>query len=263
MSLTVEELNQQALELERLLRLKTHPLAIKMLQSKEDIPGGAKRPVKDLGYHLALCQAISLARRQGRSIALLKEDMWCFEPVLGLGMAEVPEYFLEGHNRYPGSARTLEAGRTWAQSLPRFAIGKYLGVNVAPLTTANFVPDLFMLYADGSQMTQLLLAKNWMDGRDITSTLSGHAACVYAIVPVIRNGQFQIAIPCFGDRRRGMASDEENIFSGPIELLGELVAGLAHFRESGEGLPLPHLMLTEYKLRDSYVKIGRMIGMDV
>jgi len=263
MVLNVEDLNQQGGEIDRLLRLKTYPIAVKMLQKKEDIPVGAKQPAKDLGYHLALCQAISQARRQGRSIALLKEDMWCFEPVLGLGMAEIPEYFLEGYNRYPGSARTLEAGRTWAQSFPHLEAGRYIGVSVAPLATANFLPDLFMLYTDGSQLTQLLLAKNWMDGGDITSTLSGHAACVYAMVPVLQDRQFQIAVPCFGDRRRGLASDEENIFSGPIELLGELVAGLSHFKEIGEGLPMPHLMLTEYKLRDAYVKIGRMIGMEV
>jgi uncharacterized protein (DUF169 family) len=259
----VDEVNQQAMELEQLLRLKTYPLAIKMIEREDDIPVGAKRPVRDLGYHLALCQAISLARRQGRTTALLKKDMWCFEPVVGLGMAEVPEYFLEGNNRYPGSAKTPEAGRTWAQALPRFEPGKYVGVVVAPLARANFLPDLFMLYVDGSQLTQLLLAKNWMDGQDITSVLSGHAACVYAIVPVVKNGQFQISVPCFGDRRRGLASDEENIFSGPVGLLGDLLAGLNHFKEAKEGLPLPQLMLTEYKLRDSYVKIGKMLGMDV
>ncbi len=261
--LNLEELNNQAIEIERLLRLKTHPLAVKMMEKEEDIPDGAKRPVKDLGYHLSLCQAISLARRQGMSIAELKEDMWCFEPVLGLGMEEAPQYFLEGHNRYPGTAKTLEAGSTWAQSFPRLETGKYIGIAVAPLATANFVPDLFILYPDGSQLTQLLIAKNWMDGRDVTSTLSGHAACVYAIVPVVKNGQLQVAVPCFGDRRRGMASDEEVIFSGPCTLLGELLAGLKHVKQAGEGLPLPHLMLTEYKLRDSYVKIGKMIGMDL
>ncbi|MBW2147597.1 MAG: DUF169 domain-containing protein [Deltaproteobacteria bacterium] len=261
--LNVNELNTQAVEIESVLRMKTKPLAVKMLEKEEDIPRGAKRPIKDLGCHLSLCQAVSLARRQGMSIAELKEDMWCFEPVLGLGMAEAPEYFLEGHNRYPGTASTLEAGRNWAQAFPRLEAGKYIGIAVAPLASADFVPDLFILYTDSSQLTQLLIAKNWMDGRDITSTLSGHAACVYTIVPVLKSGQFQVAVPCFGDRRRGMASDEEIIFSGPCTLLGGLLAGLKHIKEAGEGLPLPHLMLTEYKLRDSYVKIGKMIGMDL
>lgn len=259
----IEELNKQAVEIERLLRMKTQPLAVKMLEKKEDIPQGAKRPIKDLGYHLALCQAISMARRQGMSLALLKEDMWCPEPVIGLGMAEAPQYFLEGHNRYPHSTRNLEAGATWAKSLPRLETGKYMGVSVAPLATANFMPDLFVLYVDGAQLNRLLVAKNWMDGGDITSTLSGHAACVYTIVPVLESGQLQIACPCLGDRRRGFASDDENIFSGPITLLGELLTALRSFSNAGEGLPISHLVLPEYKLRDSYVKIAKMMGMDM
>ena len=261
--LNVDDLKRQALELERLLRLKTYPVAVKMLEKEEDIPHGAKKPMKDLGYHLSLCQAISLARRQGESLALLKEDMWCFEPVLGLGMAEAPQYFLEGNNRYPGTAKTLEAGRNWAQSFPSLKTGRYIGISVAPLATATYVPDLFILYPDGSQLTQLLMAKNWMDGGDITSTLSGHAACVYTIVPALTKKQFQVAVPCFGDRMRGLASDEEIIFSGPPEQLRELLAGLSRMKESGRGLPLPHVMQIEYKLRDSYIKIGKMIGMDL
>lgn len=261
--LNLDDLKRQALELEELLRLKTYPIGVTLLEREEDIPHGFKRPVRDHGYHLALCQAISLARRQGESLALLKEDMRCFEPVLGLGMAEPPQYFLDGHNRYPETARTLEAGNTWAQSFPRLDTGKYIGITVAPLATANMIPDLFIVYPNGLQLTLLLMAKNWMDGRDIVCTVSGHGACIYAITPVVKNGQFQLAIPCLGDRRRGLASDDEVIFSGPIELLGELLAGLAHLKENGRGIPLQHLMLTDYELRDSYVKIGKMIGMDL
>jgi len=261
--LQLGDINKQALEIETLLRMNTYPIAVKMIKREEDIPDGAKRPLKDCGYNLALCQAISLARRQRESIALLKEDMRCFEPVLGLGMAEAPQYFLEGHNRYPETAKTLETGGAWAKSFPRLAFGEYIGVTVAPLFEASFIPDLFILYINGMQLTQLLIAKNWMDGRDITCTLSGHAACVYAIVPVVKNKQFQVAVPCNGDRKRGLASDEEVIFSGPIALLGELTTGLSYIKETGRGLPYQLIMQPNYELEDSYLKIGRMIGMSV
>ena len=73
--LDVDEINRHARKIEPLLRLKTYPIAVKMLQKEQDIPDGAKRPVKDREFNLALCQAISLARRQGESLVLLKEDM--------------------------------------------------------------------------------------------------------------------------------------------------------------------------------------------
>jgi len=72
-------------ELERELRLKTHPLAIKMLEKESDIPEGATRPLRDLGSHLSMCQTFQIARRGGQTVAVLLEDNWCFEPVQCFG----------------------------------------------------------------------------------------------------------------------------------------------------------------------------------
>jgi hypothetical protein len=49
-------------ELERRLRLKTFPLALKLLQKKEDIPEGAKRPLKDFGHHFSYLFLIGPAK---------------------------------------------------------------------------------------------------------------------------------------------------------------------------------------------------------
>ena len=102
----MDALKKHGTEIERLLRMKTYPVAARMLKEKDDVPESAKRPKKDLGYHLALCQAISMARREGESLALLKEDMWCYSPIIGLGMAAPPHYFLEGEFLYPRSVKT-------------------------------------------------------------------------------------------------------------------------------------------------------------
>jgi uncharacterized protein (DUF169 family) len=61
-------------ELERQLRLKTFPLALKLLENEADIPGEAQRPVRDFGHHLSLCQAFQISRREGMAVAMLKED---------------------------------------------------------------------------------------------------------------------------------------------------------------------------------------------
>jgi uncharacterized protein (DUF169 family) len=65
-------------ELERRLRLKTFPLAVKLLEQEKDILEQAKRPLRDFGYHLSLCQGYQIARRDGETLAMLKEDNWCF-----------------------------------------------------------------------------------------------------------------------------------------------------------------------------------------
>jgi len=42
---------------------------------------------------------------------MFREDTWCFEPVIVLVLVKVPQYFLEGNNRFPGTAQTLEEGK--------------------------------------------------------------------------------------------------------------------------------------------------------
>jgi uncharacterized protein (DUF169 family) len=258
----LERIHKQSLELESILRLQTFPLALKMLKSEDEIPDEAQRPVKDMGYHLSFCQALALSRRHGLTIAQTKEDMWCFEPVIGLGFEKPPQAFLDGHNRYPSSARSLKAGGTWAKNMPRFDHGIYSGVLLAPLMKANFEPDIFLLYGLPAKMTQIILAKTWLDGKDISVVLSAHAACVYYIVPPIKEKKWQISIPCGGDLRRAACEQNNMIFSAPNEALGDLLLGLKAIKEEGLGLPLQISPSIEYPLPESYVQISHSIGMD-
>jgi uncharacterized protein (DUF169 family) len=244
----IAEIREAAAGIESILRLQSYPLAVKMLRSEGEIPEGAKRPLRDLGHHLSTCQVFSLSRRQGMSLAQMKEDMWCVEPVLGFGMADPPDHFLEGNNRYPGTASTLEAGRTWAQGFPRLPVGEYAGFVSAPARSANFLPDLLVIYCDPSQLTQLLIARNWMDGVDPECKLSGHAACVYAVVPTVSTGQWQITSPCRGDRARAMARDDEMIASIPTTDAPAVLEGLQHIQRGGHGLPLALSLRPEYEL---------------
>jgi len=250
-------------KIETYLKLNTLVLAIKLLENKKDIPFFTKRPKKDFGYHLSLCQAFAISRREGTPLTMLKEDMWCFEPVIGLGLAKAPQYFLEGHNRFPGTARTLEAGKNWVQSFPHFKLNKYKAITFAPLSKTTFEPDLIILYCNPTQLTQIMIAINWIDGNDINCRLSGHAGCVYSIVPTIQNNQFQVSIPCIGDRKRAMAQEDELVFSSPVKKVKDLVAGLEALEKNKEGLPVKFLQMPEYKLEENYVKIGKLVGMEI
>jgi len=248
-------------EIEKRLRLQTFPLAVKLLEKEEDVPEEAMRPIRDLGYHLPLCQAYAMSRREGMLNAMLKEDMWCFEPVVGYGLAEPPQYFLEGHNRFPRDVATLEAGRNYASDFPRLPVGKYIGVMSAPLRTANFEPDLVMIYCDSAQLSLLLLAREYKNGHDLKCSLSSHAACVYSVVPVIQTGECRVAVPCRGDHYLAMAGDNELIFTVPEEKLEDLMAGLRYLETTGSKLPRNYEMKREPEMSESYMKIAKMVGM--
>jgi len=246
-------------EIERHVRPTTYPFAVRMLRSMDEVPEGAKRPKRDFGKCLSACQGFTLARRYGMSIAMLKEDMWCPEPVIGFGLAETPQYFLEGHNRYPGSVENLKAGANWAQEFPRLEVGQYIGVVVAPLSIANFEPDVVVIYCNSAQLLRLLLATAYKDGRDVTSRLSGHAACVYAVVPAMQTGKCYVSVPCRGDRNRAGAQDDEIIFTVPRARLDDLVLGLG--KEGTGSVPTTPMMVPEHKLTPSYAEMARLMGM--
>lgn len=264
-------------EFERRLRLRTFPLAVKLLEREEDIPEGTQRPMRDFGYHMSLCQAFSRSRLVGTNIygsttegmspaspaiAMMKEDMWCPEPVIGYGLAEPPQYFLEGHLRFPGTHRTLEFGKAWSQAFPRLEVGKYIGVISAPLITTNFEPDLVVIYCDSAQISLLITAAHWKDGQvDFPCRLNPSGACVRAVVPVMQEGTFQVALPCWGDRTRAMAQDYELIFSVPTDKLQDLLLGLKAFEETGRKMPVQASVWPEHEMPDSYVKLRGIMGM--
>ncbi|MGV9170429.1 MAG: DUF169 domain-containing protein [Promethearchaeia archaeon] len=256
----LEKIRNYGEEIQSRLKLRTYPLALKLLKSKNDIPSNAQRPLEDFGHHLSLCQAFQKSRREGIEIAMLKEDMWCFEPVVGYGLAEPPDYFMEGHNRYPVDVETEEAGRHYAEQFPRFDVDRYVGLVFAPLESASFQPDIVMIYCDSEQLNILLLAREYKDGYNLPCNLSSHAACVYAVVPAIKTGKCQVAVPCRGDRWFACAHPEEMIFSVPAKKLHDLMEGLRHVNSTDSTIPHSRKVKAEYEMEESYRKIAEMIG---
>ncbi len=88
--------NTYGADLERMMGLRTYPMAIKLLSSEAEIPEGAVRPKKDLNQHYAICQVFSLVRRRGMTVAMFLEDHWCYAPIIGYGLVETPASYLDG-----------------------------------------------------------------------------------------------------------------------------------------------------------------------
>ncbi|MBI4284715.1 MAG: DUF169 domain-containing protein [Chloroflexi bacterium] len=254
-----EDLRSYGAELESKLRLSSMPLAIKLLQNESDVPAWAARPLRDLGHRLALCQALALSRREGLALAILKEDNWCPYPVIGLGLAEAPSFFLEGRSVMPGS-RTTQGARNWAQSYPRLEAGKYAGAVCAPLKTALFEPDVVMMYVNSAQLGRTLSALSYESGRDLVSRICSDAACSYYIVPVVLGAEAVLSVPCGGDRRRAIARDDEVVISLAPGKIGGLVQAMRKLDEAGLTFPRPPDMVPECQQPPAYNELLGMLG---
>ena len=261
---SIGDFNRWGEELELRLQLRTSPIAIKMLRREEEIPPGTLRPKRDLGVHLALCQAFAKSRREKLTVAMLKEDHWCYVPVIAHGLAESPEFYLQGNMDFPSRVADFEAAKHLAKTFPRLEARKFIGVVSAPLATTVFEPDLSVIYCNPAQLRGLLTGLKYKKGEMVSSVLNPGGACVHATVPALQTATCQVTIPCGGDSKRGLARDDDLIFSVPTNRLEDLMAGLRHLDETGFGYrqSFPD-MCFEYAQPQNYVKVARMIGMDV
>ena len=184
---TVKEFNRCGEELEKILLLRTSPVAVKMLEKEADIPAGAIRPKKDRNYHLAQCQAFAMSRREGATVAMLKEDHWCPAALMAYGMVPLPEA------RGPVQSHPYEC----------FEYGKYIGIVTAPLKSATFKPDVVIIYSNTSQLRSLLLSMN----RDEIPQVNGRffpPSCAHAVVTPMLTGKYWVVLPDPGEYQRAL-----------------------------------------------------------
>jgi uncharacterized protein (DUF169 family) len=204
----ISEFNGYGEELEKALMLRTSPIAVKMIEKESDIPKGAIRPKKDRGIHIAQCQAFSLSRREGTTVAMLKEDNWCPTSIIAYGLEKKPESLAK-----------------WVHPYDCFDHGKYVGIVSAPLKSASFLPDVVITYLKPAQLRGLLLSLKVED----VSQVRGHyfpPSCGWSVVDPIKTGNYWVVMPDPGEYQRALTDEGDMIFSVPQSKMKILMAGL-------------------------------------
>ena len=200
----LKKFNKYGEDLEYHLMLRTSPIAAKMLVSESDIPEGALRPKKDRGYHFSQCQAFALSRRDGITVAMLKEDHWC--PAAPLAYGNVPP-------------------NQQSQGYDCFPYGKYVGIVTAPLKNASFIPDVVIVWSNNAQLRALILSMDRAESSQINTRLLP-PSCSYAVVSPIQDNNYWMVLPDPGEYERGVGTEDEMMFSIPGAKMETLIAGL-------------------------------------
>ena len=232
-------------ELEKRLILKTSPVAVKMLEKEADIPNGAVRPKKDRGYHLAQCQAFALSRRDKETIAMLKEDNWCPAPVMAYGMEPRPDDVRASGHVYDA-----------------FEYGRYIGILTAPLSKAEFEPDVVIIYSNTGQLRRLLLAMR----REDIPLVSGHyfpPSCAHAVVTPMLTGEYRVVLPDPGEYARALCGEDEMMFAVPKDKITGLVSDLIKAQEGDLPFARENMMMRpDFPHPELYKRIFKAWGMD-
>ena len=154
----IKDLNRYGEVLETSLKLRTMPIGVKFCESEADVPKEAVYPKEKFGKHMALCQAFSYARMKGMTIAMRKEDHWCWNPIITYGYID-KELGKEGFRAIARAYNTSsESGEAFVEGFPSLPTGEYRGILVSPLDKADFQPDVTMIYCKNDQLRLLLMA---------------------------------------------------------------------------------------------------------
>ncbi|MBN2242531.1 MAG: DUF169 domain-containing protein [Acidobacteria bacterium] len=239
---SLADFNKYGQDLETALILRTSPVAVKMIRTEAEVPKEAFRPKRDGKYHIAQCQAFGMSRREGKTVAMLKEDHWCPTALIAYGMVPMPE----NRSMYGESYRTFETG-------------KYAGIVTAPLKSATFTPDVVLIYSNPGQIRALLLTV-YGGGEEQVSSHMFLPSCGHCVVDPMQTGKYCIVLPDPGEHQRALTLEEELIFAVPQERMPAMMAAVNGRGFSHRGRYMS--MLPDFEQPQFYKDMFKSWGLD-
>jgi uncharacterized protein (DUF169 family) len=256
------DLKTAAEHLQTYLRPQTFPVAIRMAKPGEALPERTRRPAGDFGVRFANCQAISMVRRYGWTLALSPEDSQCAPGMLGLGFGPETPPLQAGQLCQGMYTETAEAGARSEAAVDRLPPGAYQALLLAPLERCAFEPHLVCVYGNPAQIMRLVQAALWKRGGKLTSSFGGRIDCAEIIGTTLRTNECQVILPCSGDRIFGQTQDHEMAFTIPLHRLAEVCEGLRGTHRGGIRYPITSFLEYQAKLPPAYVELRRQLEVD-
>jgi dephospho-CoA kinase len=224
--------------MEQLLRLKSFPVAFKMLENRAELE--AIPFIRRLNKKVTLCQLITLARNFDWTVGAEMDDFLAPTCPSILGLTEVPEINRDGTFRSIVWVKTREDAQKFEAAIPRLPLGKYQAVVLAPLVYKPFEPDIVLIYANPAQMIILINALQFEQYEVMRFFCVGESSCSDAISRCYLTGKPSLTIPCYGERRYGHAQDEDLVMALPPGDMEKALRGLETLYRRGIRYPISY-----------------------
>jgi uncharacterized protein (DUF169 family) len=225
-------------EMERLLRLKTSPVAYKRLEKVEELDNIPE--LMRLDRHASFCQLPAMARMLGLTMGATRENFGerCAR-INGLAPTTDEEIAWEANAFAHGWFANVEEARKQMAAYPLVPPGE--AVVVAPLAAGKFYPDVILIYANPAQMMLLMNGLQFKDYERFQFFFIGEGACADSLAQCYTTGKPALAVPCMGERAFGAVTDDELVMALPPAMMAKAVEGLQALKERGIGYPITYL----------------------
>ena len=237
------ELVTLAADLERMLKLRTPPIGMKLLESAEPL-----RQIPKLRRPQAIHtmdQIVGQAARLGWTMGVQAADLvgeQC-RAVVGLGGQDADWY--SGQAMTGVWFATVEDSARHQAAMDVVPVGRYQALVVAPLQrwpdfgAGADEPDIALFYATPGAMIYFINGLQWSGYQRFDWSVVGESSCADSWGRALKTGQPSLSIPCFAERRYGGVLDDEMLMALPPDMLAKAIAGMEALAKNGFRYPFP------------------------
>lgn len=225
-------------DLNRLLRLRTTPIGMKLFESVADMAAieRIRRP-KDIH---TTDQIVGQAARNGWTVGITAEDLVGAQCSTVIGLHPRDDDWLSGDRMNGVWFGSQPDAAAHQQAMDVVNYGKYQAMAVSPLSSGRLnPPDICLIYATPAQMILFINGLQWTGYKKLDFGCVGESACADSWGRALATGEPSLSLPCYAERRYGGVMEDELLMAIPPSFLPKVIQGLDALANNGLRYPIP------------------------
>ncbi len=224
-------------DLNRLLRLRTTPIGMKLFERREDMEAIPK--IRRPSAIHTTDQIVGQAARNGWTVGITAEDLVGAQCSTVIGLHPRSDEWLSGQEH---GRRVVFESRRVERAPARDGRGAVRTVRSDGREPAGGraadPPDICLIYATPAQMILFINGLQWTGYKKLNWGCVGESACADSWGRALATGEPSLSIPCFAERRYGGVMEDELLMALPPAFLPKVVAGLDALSRNGLRYPI-------------------------
>ena len=224
--------------LNRLLRLRTTPIGMKLFPSRAEMEAIPK--IRRPSNVHTTDQIVGQASRNGWTVGITMEDLVGAQCGTVIGLHPRDERWLSGDKMAGVWFKDQAEAAKHQASMDVVAFGQFEAMAVSPLASGRLnPPDICLIYATPAQMILFINGLQWTGYKKLDWGCVGESACADSWGRALKTGEPSLSIPCFAERRYGGVMEDELLMAIPPSFLPKVIAGLEALTKNGLRYPIP------------------------
>lgn len=225
-------------DLNRLLRLRTTPIGMKLFATIEEMEA-IPRIRRPKSVHTT-DQIVAQAARLGFTIGITAKDLVGAQCAAVIGLHPQDSEWLSGRDMTGVWFETVEDSTAHQRAMDVVPHGKYAAMAVSPLTSGRLNrPDICLIYGTPGQMIIFINGLQWSGYSKFKWGVVGESACADSWGRALLTGEPSLSIPCYAERRYGGVLDDELLMALAPRYLPKAIEGMKRLSANGLRYPIP------------------------